>query len=129
MWLCDPRRHRFQDGGDQVGIGRQRQKLARAVANGLRRGLGIVAGAAGDHRHRHAFGGERAHHGAHVVRQIAQHQIDAGIGAQPDKRRVGVVRLVQLRTARNGDARRLAEFAGQRTDDQNAHRPNSPGRS
>ena len=98
----------FQDGGDQVGIGRQRQEFARAVADRLRRGLRIVAGAAGDDRHRDALGGERAHHRADVVRQVAQHQIDARIGAQPRQRGVRVVRLVELRPARDRDARRLA---------------------
>ena len=41
--------------------------------------------------------------------------------AQPRQRRVGVVRLVQLRAARDRDARRLAELAGERADDQDAH--------
>ena len=62
--------------------------------------------------------------------QVAQHQIDARIGAQPHQRGIGVVRLVELRAARDRDARRLAQFAGERADDQDAHRrSNSPGRS
>ena len=52
---------------------------------------------------------------------VAQHEVDARIGAQPRQRGVGVVRLVELGAARDRDARRLAEFACQRADDQNAH--------
>ena len=113
---------RFQDGGDQVRIGRQRQELARALANGAGSRLCVVAGAAGDHRHRDAFGGERAHHRAHVVRQIAQHEVDAPVRAQPRQAGIGVIRLVELRAARDRDPRCLTEFASQRADDQNAHR-------
>ena len=121
----------FQDGGDQIGIGRQRQELARALANGACCRLRVVAGAAGDNRHRDAFGGERAHHRAHVVRQIAQHEVDASVRAQARQAGIGVIRLVELRAARDRDPRGLAEFASQRADDQNAHRRclTSSGRS
>ncbi len=113
---------RFQDCGDQVRIGRQRQELARALANGACGGFRIVAGAAGDDRHRHALRRQRAHHGADVVRHIAQHEIDAGIRAQSRQRGVGVIRLVELRAACDRDARSLAKFACQRANDQDAHR-------
>ena len=43
----------FQDSGDQVWVGRQRQEFARAITDRLRRRLGIVAGTAGDNRHSH----------------------------------------------------------------------------
>ena len=113
---------RLQDGGDQVRIGRQRQELARSLANGAGSRLCVVAGAAGDNRHRDAFGSERAHHRAHVVRQIAQHEIDAPVRAQARQAGIGVIRLVELRAARDRDARCLTEFASQRANDQNTHR-------
>ena len=58
---------------------------------------------------------------ADVVRHVAQHEVHARIGAQVGQRGVGVIRLVELRPARDGNARCLAEFARQRADDQDAH--------
>ena len=87
---------RLQDGGDQVGIGRQRQELARAGADGAGGRLCVVAGAAGDNRHRDAFGSERAHHpptscarshSTRSMRASARRRASAGIG---------VIRLVEL---------------------------------
>ena len=111
----------FQDGRDQFRVGRQWQEFARAIADRLRRCFRIVTGATGNDWHRHAFGGQCTHDGAHIMRQFAEHQIEAPIGSQPRQRGVGVVRLVQLGAVRDGDARRLAEFAGKRSDDHDAH--------
>jgi hypothetical protein len=60
------------------------------------------------------------------VHHVTQHQIDAGIIAQPRERRVDVVGLVEFCAARDRDARGLAQFAGERTDDQ---KTSSVGRS
>ena len=62
---------RFKDRGDQVGIGRQRQKLASAFPDGPRRRLRVSIGAAGDHGNIDALGRERAAERADAVRQIA----------------------------------------------------------
>ena len=50
----------LQDGGDQVGVGRQRQEFARAGADRPHRRLGVRVDAAGDDRNRHPLGRERA---------------------------------------------------------------------
>ena len=112
---------RFEDCDNQVRIGRQRQELARALANGACGGFRIVAGAASHDRDRHTLTRQRAHHGADVVHHIAQHEIDAGIRTQSRQRSVGVIRLVELRSACDGDARSLAKFTCQRAYDQDAH--------
>jgi hypothetical protein len=111
----------FEDRGDQVGVGRQRQELARPGVDGADGGVGIVAGAAGDDRDGHALGRQRGDDGAHVVRDVAQHQVDVRVGPQPDQCAVGIIGLIELRPARDGDPRRLAEIAGERTDDQYFH--------
>ncbi len=111
----------FQYRGDQVGIRRQRQKFALTVADRLRRGVGIVAGAARHHRHGHALGGERTHHRAYIVHDVAQHQIDPRIGTQARQGSVRVIGLVQLRAMRHGDPPGLANLASKRSDDQDPH--------
>ena len=58
---------------------------------------------------------------ADIMRSSHSTRSTRAIGAQPDQRRVGVVRLIELRAARDGDARRLAKIARERADDQDAH--------
>ena len=123
----------LQDRGDQIRIGRQRQEFARAGLDGADGGLGVVAGAAGDDRHGHALGRQSGDDGADVVGDVAQHEIDVRIGSQPDQCAVGIVRLIELRAAADGDPGRLTQVAGERTDDQDFHRrggrefPDPPG--
>jgi hypothetical protein len=105
---------RLQDGGDEVGVRRQRQELAGALADGAGSGFRVVAGAAGDDRHRDALAGQRAHHRAHVVREVTQHDVDASVRAQPCEAGIGIIGLLELRPARDRYARCLPEFAGQR---------------
>ena len=115
-------RRRLQDGGDQLGVGRQRQIFAGTLANRAQHRLRIVAGAAGDHRHGDPLARQGADHGADIVRHVAQHEVEPGIAAQARQRRLGIVGMVQPGAASHRDPRRLAELAGQRSDDQHAHR-------
>ncbi len=117
----------LEDGGDQIGIGRQREEFARTGVNGADGGVGVVAGAAGDDRHRHAFGGERGDDGADVVRDVAQHQIDVRVGAQADQCAVGIIRLIEPGAAADGDPGRLAQVTGEGADDQDFHGRGSGG--
>ena len=111
----------LQDGRDQVGVGRQRQEFARAGADRAQRGFGValVPQATTGTAMRSAASARTT--APTSWRQIAQHEIHARIGAQVGQRGLGVVRLVELRAAGDGEASGLAELAGQRADDQDAH--------
>lgn len=111
----------FEDGGDQVGVGWQRQEFARAVADRPHRRCRIVRRAARHHRHGDMLCRQCAHHAADVVRDVAQHEVDARIGAQVGQCSVGIIRLIELGPPRDGNPRGLPEFARQRADDQDAH--------
>jgi hypothetical protein len=112
---------RFEDRGDQLGVRRQRQELARAVADGADGGIRIVPGATGHHGDGDAFGDHGADQPADVAGEVAQHEVNAGVGAHPGEAGFRVVRLFELGTARHRDAGGVAELAGKRTDDQHAH--------
>ncbi len=114
-----------QDGGDQLGVGGQRQELARPVAHRPDRGFGVGLGAAGDHGGGDALGGHRAHQAGHVMGDVAEHDVDTGVGAQPGEAGCSGVGLVETRTAALGDARGLTQLGGQGADDQDAHQPRS----
>ena len=74
--------HRGQHGGDQFGIGGQRQIFLGAGADRVDRAARIGADAAGDHRGADALGREAAHQRADVQRDVAQHQVGARAAAQ-----------------------------------------------
>ena len=112
---------RFEDRGDQVGVGRQGQEFARALADGAHRGVGVVVDAAGDDGRGDALGRHGAHEPADIVRDFAEHHIDARIGAQSLEPGRHVVGLVELGAAGDGDAAGLAELAREGSDDQDAH--------
>ena len=71
-----------EHGGDQLGIGRQRDVLLGAGVDGGDRGAGVVAHPAGDDRHRDALGLEAAHQVADVERDVDHQQVGAAAGAQ-----------------------------------------------
>jgi hypothetical protein len=112
---------RLQDGGDQVGIRWQRQELAGAFANGASCRLYIFTSATGHHRHCDALSRKRTHHRAHIMRQIAQHKVDAPVGAQPRQPGIGAICLVKLRAPRDRNPCGLSQLASQGANDQNAH--------
>ena len=111
----------FEDGGDEVGVRRQRQEFLRAGSDRADRGLGVRMAAAGDDGHEDALAGEGGDEGADVMDDLDQHEIDAGGAAQPLEPRLRIVGLVEPCAARDRDPRGLAEIAGERADDQDAH--------
>ena len=87
---------RREDRGDQLGIGRQRQELARAGPDRGDRGAGIGADPVGDHRHADALRRQRPDQPGDVARDVDQHQVGAAPGAQlvePRLRRWHVAQL------------------------------------
>lgn len=75
-------RHGGKDGGDQIGIGRQRDVFFGAGMNGAHRGAGVIGDAAGHDRHMNALGFQLLHQFANVDGDIDHHEIGAAPGAQ-----------------------------------------------
>ena len=71
-----------EHGGDQLGVGRQRQVFLGAGADRVDGAARIGADAAGDDRGADALGDERAHQLADVERDIAEHEVGAAAAAQ-----------------------------------------------
>ena len=61
------------------------------------------------------------------MREIAQHQIDPRIPAQPDQSRVDAVGLIQLCAARHRNPASLPQLAGERADNEHSHNQPSSG--
>jgi len=98
----------FQDGGDQVGVRREREEFARPGADRRHRRIGVLPDAAGHHRHQDPFRRQRLHEMGYVVRHVAQHDVGVRVLAQACDARFDVVGLGKLGAARDRDARRLA---------------------
>ena len=112
----------LEDRGNQVRIGRKRQKLAGALGNGACRLVRAGVDATRHDRNRDPFRGKRPDKGADVVRQLHEHKVDTSVRPQVGECRAVVVRLLQLGPARGGDAGRVAKLAPERADDQDLHR-------
>ena len=87
----------LQDGGDQLRVGRQRQELPRAVADGAHGGgsasTSVPQATTGTAMRSAASARTSA---ADVVADLAQYQVHPGIRAQPGQRGIQPVRLLQL---------------------------------
>ena len=112
---------RLEDGGDQLGLGRQRQELAGAAGDGGRGLLRPGVDAAGDHGHGDTLGRHGADQHVDVVRQLDQHEVHMGVRAEAGEGAAVVVGLAELGAARDGDAGRLAQFAAEGAQDEDVH--------
>ena len=104
-----PRRS-LQYGGDQVGVGRQRQEFPRPITDGAHGLRGIRVRATGDDGDHDALMGQRPHECPDVMRQFDQQQVHLSVRAQMRERAAVVVRLVQLGAACRGDTGGLAQL-------------------
>ncbi len=114
----DRRKH----GGDQFGIGRQRDVFFRARMD---RGHGrarVGRGAAGDHRHGDVLGFEPRDQIADVDRDLDHQQVGAAAGAQHAQRHLGAIGMRDGRALFHGEFGGERELPAQRSDDQEAHR-------
>ena len=112
-----------EHGGDQLGIGRQRQEILRTGANGAQRRLGILGAAAGDDGGGDALLKQGLHQPGDVMGDVAEDQVRP-LGAQHLKAGQGAIGLQQPRAAGMGQPASLAQLALQRADDEQAcHQP------
>ena len=96
-------RHRLQHGGDQLGVGRQRDVLLGAGANGLRRLLWVGVDAATDDLHGDALRIELLDEARDVELDVDHQQIGALATAQGRHRALDVVDVRDLGAAIESD--------------------------
>ena len=100
----------LKDGGDQVGIRRQGQELAGALADRANGSLGVGVRSAGDNRDGDTFGRKRADERADIVADFAQNEVDTRVDAEPRQTGIDRVCLFELRTACDGNPGRLRQL-------------------
>ena len=110
-----------EHGGDQFGVGRQRDVFLGAGLDRGDRGARVGRGAAGDDRRVDVLGLEPGDQLADVERDVDHQQVGAAAGAQHGER-LGDVRGVGDRRALvHRDLGRGGELAVERADDQETH--------
>ena len=112
---------RGENGGDHLGVRRQRNVFLGAGLDGRDGRCRIGADAAGDNRHRNALCGEAGEETLDLERDVEHDQVDAPAG--PDHLQPGrdVFSVQDLRAQINRDPAGGAKLAGERADDQQSH--------
>ena len=111
-------RHRRDDGGDQLGVGRQRDVFLGAGADGVDRGGGVGLGAAGDDRDVDALGIERGDEAGDVDHHVDEQQIGTAAGAEARERDLDGRGVSDLGAALHGELGGFGELALEGADDQ-----------
>uniref|UniRef100_A0A0N5A5Z1 PE-PGRS family protein n=1 Tax=Parastrongyloides trichosuri TaxID=131310 RepID=A0A0N5A5Z1_PARTI len=104
-------RHRRQDGGDQVRLGRQGDELLGPGADGVGRFLGVSVDAAGHDRHMNALGVVGGDQGGDVDAVVDHQQVRALPPAQLLGRLIGALDVLDLGAVRHGHLHRRRQLA------------------
>jgi hypothetical protein len=112
---------RGEDRRDQLGVGRQRQELARAGLDRGDRAAGVGAHPVGDHRHADPLGGERADQPGDVARDVDQHELGAAPVAELLERRLGRGDVAQRGAPLDRHRDRGRDLLAVGADDQHTH--------
>ena len=118
--------HGGDDGGDQLGVGRQRDVFLGAGADGVDGSGGIGLGAAGDDRNVEALGVERGDQAGDVDHHIDEEQIGAAAGAEARHRDLDARGVGDLGAALHGELGGFGELALEGSDDEQSHGANLP---
>ena len=108
--------HRRENGGDQFGLGWQRDEFAGAGLDRPHRGIAVGADAAGHHRHVDALGPQAGDEARDVELDVDHDQLGALAPPQRSERGVGVAGVGDLGAPVEGDLAGDADFAANRAN-------------
>src|SRR5579859_947449 len=109
---------RGDDGGDQLGVGRQRDIFLGARADGAHGGARVGGDAAGHHRHMDALGQQAVDQQLHVGLGVDHDEVGALAGAQHLETRRHRIDVGHLGAAGHRDLARRTNLTFQGADDQ-----------